>query len=634
MAIDTLETQADQPAGPPRQNPWLFIPLLYFLQAVPVTLIQEVAVVIYKDLGIANESITRWTSLIALPWALQMLLGPLVDLSATKRSWILTGQLVIACGLAGAAFLLKTPQAFEFTLVVFGLTALMSALCNIATDGFVLLSTTREEQARFAGFMSAFYRLGRLFCAALLVFLAGLMMRVPPLEVSGPGMQFKKGTEVRTADSARLTVRDELLSDEDGFAIQPNIKVAPGTFRIEIAQDGTVRTTNLSGTTEAGRIETRDGASLTRHGMATSQDPRSAWPMVLLIAAGVYGAGHLICRKATPRPKRDVKPTGAEGEIGRNIGRTAALLALGIGGYFLINAMVRLTAHALWAALDGTAAGTWRGWKLPEPNLILYQDLGLGAVGTELAQLVFCALVVGGSVLAWKRLIVGSDMGRAITTFVGQSGFPAILFFVLFYRFPEAIVGKITPLFLKDSVEKGGLAIANEQLGILNGLLGVIGIILGGIAGGLIVSKIGLKRSFWYLAAAMHVPNLLYLALSLKMLPLATVNAPWIGPLSGTLGGVLFVDQFGYGFGFAGYMVYLMWVAQRGNFVTSHYAIGTGMGALCIAMAGVLSGVLQQNFGYTGVFIAVMALSIPGLISLLIVPLDDSHRQIKVEMAD
>lgn len=519
-------------------NPWRFIPLLYFMQAVPVTLIQEVAVIAYKDLGIANESITRWTSLIALPWSLQMILGPLVDLNRTKRGWILGGQLAIALGLCLAAFALQTPNAFEFSLVILGLTAVASALTNIATDGFVILSTTKIQQAKFAGFMSTFYRLGRLFAASLLVFVAGVLMRDRPAE--------------------------------------------------------------------------------------------QAWPIVIFLGLAVYAVAHLALRPLLPRPELDV-PKSDRSETATILKQTLSLLGVALGGYFTANAIVRLVAHAIT-----TATGIMPGWKLPDDNRIP-QLMGViegGQIGspimTEVAQLIVAGAIAMGSFLAARRLIRGHTMGQALGSFFSQDRIAAILFFILFYRFGEAMVGKITPLFLKDAVDKGGLAIANEQLGILSGGFGVIGIILGGITGGWVVSKIGLRRAFIPLALAMHVPNVLYLLASYGKLPMQPQVLPWVGEISPMLGGMLFIDQFGYGFGFAGYMIYLMWVAQRGNFVTSHYAIGTGMGALCIAIAGILSGVVQANFGYSGVFWMVLVGSIPGLLALLWIPLEDAHREIKV----
>ncbi|MBC8064422.1 MAG: hypothetical protein H7Y17_06310, partial [Chlorobia bacterium] len=143
----TIESNYPRQTPPILYNPWAYVPLLYFMQAIPVTIVQEVAAILYKDLGIANEPIVRWTSLISLPWSMQFLFGPLVDLNATKRRWILAGQFVIAIGLGATALLLAVPNSFEITLLILGATAITSALCNIATDGFYILSTTKDQQA-------------------------------------------------------------------------------------------------------------------------------------------------------------------------------------------------------------------------------------------------------------------------------------------------------------------------------------------------------------------------------------------------------------------------------------------------------------------------------------------------------
>jgi PAT family beta-lactamase induction signal transducer AmpG len=462
-----------------------------------------------------------------------MLLGPFVDLTFTKRGWILGGQAIIAAGLVVAAFLLKTPNAFGFSLVILGLTAVMSALCNIATDGFAILAMSRTQQAQFAGIMSTFYRLGRLFCASLLVFAAG-----------------------------RLAARG--MSQE------------------------------------------------------------SAWFAVPIVAAAVYAVLHLVGRLAVPHVEERRRETPP---IGGNLRRTLYLLAAGVGSYFLLNALVRLTAHGLFLALPDKVPG----WALPETNSIPFLGWTAGPVGTEVAQFAFCAALVVAAALGAKKEIKGTEFGEALGSFARQDGFAAILFFILFYRFAEAMVGKVSVLFLKSAPDAGGLGLANDQIGILNGFLGVLGIICGGIAGGWTVSRIGLRRAFLPLALAMHVPNLLYLLASYGLLPMFTIRMGDMD-LNASIGVVLFVDQFGYGFGFAAYMVYLMWVAQRGRFQTSHYAIATGLGALCIATAGVLSGVVLANWGYRGVFWVVMIASLPGLISLLLVPLDESHRSIQVSV--
>lgn len=608
-----------------KRSPWTFIPILYFLQAIPVTVVQELTVIIYKDLGIANESITRWSSLIALPWALQMVFGPLVDLNFTKRGWITAMQAGIAVMLIVAAFMVQLPQAFEFTLIVLAASAVMSALCNIATDGFAIMAMDKTEQAQFAGIMSTFYRLGRLFCVALLVFIVGLWMKMPGLPVQGQ-LSVKKDGKVESVAGANLMVVNGLLGTSEGAILEPPVTVPPGTFELKIEPNGDVMATRLTGVEKAGNIPaTAESGSVSK-----GTDPKTAWTWAMILAAIVYGLFALFGRFTLPRPALDTPRNENPTEVRGSLARTVYLLGAGLSTYFLINAALRLTLHSIAAS---TQSDKWKGWLLSDANTIPFlgpaSPKGLTA---EFVQLGVCLMGAAICFTMARKSIRGTETGEALGSFVRQSGFPAILFFVTFYRFPEAMVGKITPLFLKDGLDKGGLALPNEQIGVISSFVGVIAIIAGGILGGWVVSKIGLRKAFWPLALAMHVPNLLYLWASYGTMPMSVVNLDWPGPLNLTIGAITFVDQMGYGFGFAAYMVYLMWVAQRGNFRTAHYAIGTGLGALCIQTAGVLSGVVQSNFGYRGVFIAVLIGSIPGLVSLLIVPLDESHKQIKVEV--
>ena len=173
----------------------------------------------------------------------------------------------------------------------------------------------------------------------------------------------------------------------------------------------------------------------------------------------------------------------------------------------------------------------------------------------------------------------------------------------------------MSPLFMRDTPTAGGMGLSVADVGIINGVAGIVGIILGGIAGGLVVSRHGLRRSFWPLAICMHAPNLLY------------VWAAATHPPGWCMYGVAFVDQFGYGFGFAGYCVYLMYVAQHGKFRTSHFAIATGLGFVTIVLAGILSGILQSTLGYLWFFVGVCLCTIPGMVTLLFIPLEDVEKK-------
>src|SRR5947209_7863651 len=146
------------------------------MQAVPVTIVQEVSGIIYRDLGVANADITRWTSLIAIPWSIKLLWGPLVDVNFTKRKWVLTMQGLITLVLMILPWVLHLPHAFAISLGTLFVAAIFSATCDIATDGFYLLALKREEQSAYVGIQATFYRLGRLFCIGLLVMFAGILM--------------------------------------------------------------------------------------------------------------------------------------------------------------------------------------------------------------------------------------------------------------------------------------------------------------------------------------------------------------------------------------------------------------------------------------------------------------------------
>lgn len=171
---------------------------------------------------------------------------------------------------------------------------------------------------------------------------------------------------------------------------------------------------------------------------------------------------------------------------------------------------------------------------------------------------------------------------------------PALLFILLF-RFPEAQLGKIAPLFLIDSAAEGGLALTTAQVGFAQGTLGVIGLLLGGILGGITLSRFGLKKCIWYMVAAISVPDLVYVYLSW----MPTQNIALVSSC-------IFIEQMGYGFGFTAYTLFLMYFA-RGEHQTSHYAISTGIMALGMMLPGMISGVLQEHMGYRTFFIWVIA---------------------------
>ncbi len=181
-----------------------------------------------------------------------------------------------------------------------------------------------------------------------------------------------------------------------------------------------------------------------------------------------------------------------------------------------------------------------------------------------------------------------------VTFFQKEGAVPALLFMLLF-RFPEAQLGKMSIPFLMDPVAEGGLGLTLEQIGVIQGTLGPIGLTLGGILGGICISRSGLKRWLWPMVWAISLPDIVYVYLSYVQ----TASLPVISAC-------LFIEQFGYGFGFTAYMLFLIYYA-RGTHETAHYAIATAFMAAGMMLPGLKAGALQEWLGYRGCFIWVMA---------------------------
>jgi len=655
MSDEQSPQPIDSDAGTSDRNPWLYTPALYFMQAIPVTLVQEVSSIIFKSLGIANVQIATWVSIIALPWSLQMLLGPFVDFNGSKRGWIMWGQAGIVAGMIATVFALQLPQFFEITLAILAVTAVFSALCNIATDGFYILALTKARQAAFVGLNSTFYRLGRLFCTGLLVYFAGTLMRVPSVkvDVSGGDIVFERTTGAKGEEkteqilrsAAELMIKDERLQSADGLtavnSLRSNdpeeknptwIRVPPGVSGIQVVGNGLVTASFFNGSEpkSIGKLSVvtpRGGTPTVNFDASPGKPmkPQVAWGAVLGLCILFYALGRVILPITLPRPGNDVVRPMDRQRIIETATRTLMIIGTFLCAMIFIGNVFKFTGHGLAHTFPTLPLiGETKGWIMASEkfNAELIWLLGTLVVGAALG-------------IASKVQLAGSEMAQAFTSFIKQDRFIMILGFIVFYRFGEVMVGRISPLFYQDPTSKGGLALSVEQIGIVNGIMGVVGIILGGIAGGVVVSRLGLRKAFWPLALAMHVPNLMYVWAA-KALPTLPAGAAFHQVVFSPISIIAFVDQFGYGFGFAAYMVYLMWVAQRGKFQTSHYAIGTGLGALCIAVAGVMSGVLQRDLGYFNFFVTVIFFSLPGMLMLLLIPLDEKEgRDIVVtEIAD
>ncbi len=187
-----------------------------------------------------------------------------------------------------------------------------------------------------------------------------------------------------------------------------------------------------------------------------------------------------------------------------------------------------------------------------------------------------------------------ADFFSAFASFFRRPMILGTLFFILFYRFSEAQLSKMVQPFLKDPRELGGLGLAVEDIGLVYGITAPVTLLLGGIIGGVLISRTSLRRCIWPMALAINIPNLVYLYMAYAM-PQSLLE----------IGALIAVEQFGYGLGFAGYMMYLIHVAD-GRHKTSHYAICTAFMAMGLVLPGYVSGQIQASLGYLGFFQWVM----------------------------
>ena len=239
------------------------------------------------------------------------------------------------------------------------------------------------------------------------------------------------------------------------------------------------------------------------------------------------------------------------------------------------------------------------------------------------------AAAVFGVLAAWHGLVLPRpaadrpaprraflpEFATVFAAYFRKPGIVVALAYLLLYRFPEAQLLKLATPFLLDPAAQGGLGLATEQVGLAYGTVGLSALTLGGLLGGLVIARWGLRRTLWPLAFVMHVPNLVFLLLA------------WAQPTSlAVISGALALEQFGYGLGFTAYMMFMILVAESGGgaYKTAHYAICTGFMALGMMLPGMWSGWLQQQLGYAHFFAWVLVSTLPSLAvtALLKIPAD------------
>lgn len=411
-------------------KPWFWIPVLNFASGLPYAIIISVSVIMYKSLGISNEDIGIYTSLLYLPWVIKPLWSPFIDLYSTKRKWFLGMQLLISIAFLLVGLSIPVSQFFVVSLAIFWVAAFASASNDVASDGFYLLALPKEQQSFFLGIRSTFYRLSMLTGNGLIVIIAGY------------------------------------LEQEFG-------------------------------------------------------DKHKAWSYTMIFVAILMALITLYNYFSTPKTENS-------------------------------------------ESINNTETRESKSFKAVFISFFQKKQIGL------------------------------------------------VMIFILVFRLGESQLLKMLTPFLIDEKAVGGMGLTTQDVGIIYGTFGVFALVIGGILGGIAISKNGLGKWMLPMILMMHLPIIGFILLS-HFHP-ESIFYVYI---------TIIVEQFGYGFGFAAFMMFLIYVAE-GESKTSHYAIATGFMALGMMLPGMLSGYIQEYLGYANFFIWVFCATIPGLIlsRFLIFPSD------------
>lgn len=595
------------------RNPWAWVPSLYFAEGIPYIVVMTVSVIMYKRMGISNTDIALYTSWLYLPWVIKPLWSPVVDLLKTKRLWIVIMQIIIGAGLAGVAFTIPIPNFFQYTLAFFWLLAFSSATHDIAADGFYMLGLSKHDQTWFVGVRSTFYRMAMITGQGLLIIIAGYIESTSGLPALNLTVNTKANIEnISIIDPANLNI---VKNDKELIIINH-----PTELNISIKPIQKSEADSLIAYAKAWNTKNGFYKSETKNQNASNTIVEQSW-WEKNVSSNLAG----FIRKHFGEEVKESKKTDNTGNIGSvyfhlskkpekdqdvvvTFGRESGdnSISLVEGERFIFNTHNwNKPAVALIQIDPKLRYETSASFKVRAGNI----PLAWTVTFFVLAGLFIIFFIYHKFILPYpvddKSVKSGNIFGeffRTFALFFKRKNIGYILGFILLYRFAEAQLVKMASPFLLDAQEAGGLALSTGQVGFVYGTVGIIALTLGGLLGGFVAARNGLKFWIWWMLLSINLPDLVYVYLSYTQ----TTNFLIINIC-------VAIEQFGYGFGFTAYMLYLIYVSD-GEHKTAHYAIATGFMALGMMLPGMFSGWLQEIIGYKHFFIWVCIATIPGFI--------------------
>jgi len=592
------------------RSPWAWIPSLYLAEGLPYVAVNIVSVIMYKRMGISNADIALYTSLLYLPWVIKPIWSPLVDMLKTKRWWIVITQLVLALGFASIALTIPASLFFKITLAFFWLLAFGSATHDIAADGFYMLGLNTNQQAKYVGIRSTFYRVATITGQGLLVILAGFLESSSGREPVELFIEASPAYTKTVLGMPQVAAAPESRDKTYFFLEHDSLKISTQTVdrdSLSILLDS-IRASNLG----YGFVQHEELKVKNKGWWSTSVSaPLGEWIRENFgeergSVAAVTGSVAVVPVRLSGSP-----------EPGKNIVLNTVLkkgdksIAIIQGGHLVFN-------ESNW---DKPAYMVFQAdAKLTTNTSVSYEGLS-GNIPMAWAVTFFVLAGLFFVFSFWHRFIlprpdsdapredlkpsdVLREFGQTFATFFRKPQVGVALFFMLTYRFAESQLLKLINPFLLDPIDKGGLGLTTGEVGLVYGTIGIIGLTLGGIIGGVVAAAGGLRKWLWPMTLSMLLTAATFLYLSFTQTDnLVIINI------------CVFVEQFGYGFGFTAYMLYLIYFSD-GKYKTAHYAICTGFMALGMMLPGLFAGWLQEQLGYNHFFLWVMICSIVPLIAV------------------
>jgi MFS transporter, PAT family, beta-lactamase induction signal transducer AmpG len=563
-----------------KKSPWTWIPTLYFAEGIPYVVAMSLVVVMYKRLGISNADIALYTSWLYLPWVIKPFWSPFVDMMKTKRWWIVTMQLFIGAGLAGVAFLIPAPFFFQATLAVLWLMAFSSATHDIAADGFYMLALDSSQQSFFVGIRSTFYRLAMITGQGLLIILAGSLESftgLQPLNFSVESSTTAKSTIVLPAQTSNVPKTDEMtfVAFPSDLVLNTNQISKDSLEKVKSFAFEQNKQNGFVGSEKAGVAVTSSKEMTGNAGIVAirlTKQPEAGKSVVLNtnFSKGDKSISVISGERITFTAENWNKPAYVVVQLDKKLNGNVKSEFKGVSGNLKL----------AWSITFFILAGFF-------VLLFVYHRFVLPYPASDHST-------VANSVSG-----IFKEFGRTFATFFQKPGIVLAIFFMLTYRLGEAMLVKIVSPFLLDGREVGGLGLTTGQVGLVYGTVGVLALTLGGITGGIAASRKGLKYWIWPMAMSITLPQCAYIFLS-TFLP---DNFFFINL-------AVAVEQFGYGFGFTAYMLYMIYFSD-GEHKTAHYAICTAFMALGMMLPGMMAGWLQEQLGYQHYFFTVMLAIIP-----------------------